>query len=117
MSVGSVISIYLTSRLMRYGWQNICYAYSLVGIAWAVLFFTVFRTRPGEVPWLRRATLPPARDEAVSRAEANDVGLIRPAAPVPFSRILASGTLWALVIQGLCKAAGYNFLVTYYRDL
>ena len=109
MSLGSIASLSLTSWLMHYyEWRTIFHAYSLVGVVWAVLFYATFRTHPADVKWLRseipfdpRSGIAPAR---VPQASGH----------VPLSRFLTSRSIWALTWQALFKAAGYNFLVTFY---
>jgi MFS family permease len=107
MSIGSVASLWLTSWLMRfYDWRTVFHAYSLVGIAWAVLFFTLFRSRPIDVQWLRGAA-------ETDRQEA-DVAAEAPPTPILLWRILASRNIWGLAGQMLFKAAGYNLFVTFF---
>jgi len=104
MSVGSIVSLALTSWLMRsHDWRTIFHAYSLVGIVWAALFYMTFRSHPSDVSWLRDSIPPPSRSEVGG-----------PVPGTPLSRILASPSMWALTVQALFKAAGYNLLVTYF---
>ena len=50
MSLGGIITVTLTAWLMAegHGWRSILNGYSLVGVAWAVAVYFLFRTRPVE---------------------------------------------------------------------
>ena len=80
MSVGGVISMGLTAMLMdHFHWRIVFRMYSLVGIAWAIAFYALFRTKPEEHPWVRSkdssdepaAPAEVVGDEANSDAEQN----------------------------------------------
>lgn len=109
MSVGGVCGLWLTSWLMGYcHWRTLLWSYSLFGIGWSVLMYVVFRSTPEDVPWLRVADTiaPPVEPIAVE-----------PKSPSPglgFFDVFLSLTFWALFVQMIFKAAGYNLFVTYF---
>lgn len=106
MSAGSVITMALTAWLLKeYGWRDIFRAYSLVGIVWAIAFYLVFRTKPGE-----HRSVNQAECDLISAAEADDGA----AARFDWRSTLRSVSAWALCGQLLFTAAGYNFYVTFF---
>lgn len=48
MSIGGAFTVWMSGELLDvgYGWRGIFYAYSLVGIVWAIGFYWFFRTLP-----------------------------------------------------------------------
>lgn len=108
MSIGGVASMSLTSWLMRfYDWRSVFIGYSLVGIGWALLFFTLFRTRPADMAWLRggAATVPQKKSVAAQAAA--------PPPALQLLQVLACRNIWSLAGQLFFKTAGYNLLVTF----
>jgi len=119
MSVGGVISMGLTGLLIeRFDWRDIFRAYSLVGIAWSIAFFALFRTKPEQHPWVR------SEAEEIQSIESNR------ADPVPSEsnnsdhdpaltgsalllRIVTSRTIWGINVQSFFRAAGYGLFVTW----
>ena len=121
MSAGSIASLALTSKLLeQMPWRSIFVAYSTLGIVWAVLFWLVFRSTPGEVRWLVRETPSAGNDESPSLDPATSPTSVSspssdssdPGSPDMLS-LFASLSLWGLFSQALLKAAGYNLAVTF----
>lgn len=121
MSAGSIASLALTSKLLEeMPWRSIFIAYSTLGIVWAVLFWLVFRSTPGEVRWLVQET-PSAKNDESQRLD--PVSSPTSASPLPSEStdksspdilsLFTSLSLWGLFSQALLKAAGYNLAVTF----
>jgi predicted MFS family arabinose efflux permease len=109
MSVGSIGSLWLTSWLLQYcHWRTLLLGYSLFGIFWSVLFYLVFRSSPAEAPWLRDPLAGDSIDGAGGPAQED-------AAPsLAIVDMLLNLSFWAMFVQMIFKAAGYNLLVTYF---
>lgn len=104
MSVGSMGSLWLTSWLLEFcHWRTLLLSYSLFGIAWSALFYLVFRSSPADVSWLQ---VPAVADDVTAPAEPVTSGLTT-------ADIVLNMSFWALFVQMLFKAAGYNFIVTF----
>ncbi|MEX2287292.1 MAG: MFS transporter, partial [Planctomycetaceae bacterium] len=132
MSIGGVATMWLTARLMvrfENDWRLVFQIYSLVGIAWAIVFFALFRTRPEEHPWLKDEN---ALDFPEGELDEQQARRLRPAGsshgaqPVGFAdreftvsggelltRMMRSPTMWAICMQSVLRAAGYSLLVTW----
>jgi sugar phosphate permease len=109
MSVGGVATMWLTARLLQwYHWRDIFRAYSLVGIAWAVVFFLVFRTRPEEHPGVNES------ERRLIRGGVQGVGEEGRGPALSWLAVLGSMSMWALCGQMIFRAAGYNFFVTFF---
>ncbi len=112
MSAGGVVAMGLTSRLLAsYDWRTIFQAYSLVGIAWAIVFALVFRTHPGEHPWIR--SISGNTDHADDVAPEHDGETDKPVG-ADFVRLLVEPSLWGINTQSFFRAAGYGLLVTWF---
>lgn len=106
MSVGGVITMALTSWLLQeYTWREIFRGYSLVGLAWAVVFWLVFRTYPQDHP---------GTNDAERRLISHDEEQTEAADQFHWPSALLSISMWGLCGQMLFKAAGYNFFVTFF---
>ncbi len=125
MSVGSIASMALTSKLLEQApWRSIFVAYSTLGIVWAVVFWLVFRSTPGEVGWLLEDSskgegrtpegiaIPITPVAAVTETEPATGESKRNDSPDMWS-LFTSLSLWGLFSQALLKAAGYNLAVTF----
>lgn len=124
MSIGGVVAMKLTARLMEdFHWREIFWMYSLVGIAWSVAFFWFFRTRPQDHPWLRPSS---RADEAAAtetsrestqgntKSTAIDDSVVPPPEPIDWNRLMRSPTVWAINANALFRAAGYWLFVTWF---
>lgn len=119
MSVGSIASMALTSKLLEQTpWRSIFVAYSTLGIVWAVVFWLVFRSTPGEVKWLLESSpkpdgqTPEGPVAAVSQTE-SEIGESRGSDSPDMLSLFTSVSLWGLFSQALLKAAGYNLAITF----
>lgn len=109
MSVGSVGSLWLTSWLLGFcHWRTLLLSYSLVGMAWSAFFYLAFRTSPKDVKWLHGT-----ESDGLPETRAD----LPPEAPLPglsMKDILLNQSFWAMFVQMIFKAAGYNLLVTFF---
>ena len=107
MNVGSVGSLWLTSWLLGYcHWRTLLLSYSLFGIAWSALYYFLFRSSPADVPSLRDRDSP---EYPVEIAAA-----VSPPPGLAMVQILLNLSFWAMFVQMIFKAAGYNLLVTFF---
>lgn len=125
MSVGSIASMALTSKLLEQTpWRSIFVAYSTLGIVWAVVFWLVFRSTPGEVSWLLEHSpeaeertpeglATPIVSTATVTAAESAADESRPSDALDMLSLFTSLSLWGLFSQALLKAAGYNLAVTF----
>lgn len=117
MSLGGAFTLWLTGWLLSQGtgWRDIFAMYSLVSILWAIGFWSLFRTEPGQHPWVNAAELALI---TASEGAPREHAAIDPAAPVAgapvASAMLRSLSMWGLCVQSFFRAAGYSFFVTWF---
>ena len=99
MQVGGALSPLLVVPIqMHYGWRASFYVFALVGVAWAVVWFSWFRNTPRE-------------KRGVTRSELNEIG----AAPerlehgLPWAVAVRRGNFWAILLMGLSYGYGSYF--------
>lgn len=110
MSLGSIASVSLTGWLMtQFDWRSIFLGYACIGLAWSALFAIVFREYPRQVRWLHASSDALAADTWTTAAPPSRIE----SSPLPLPRMLVSRNMWALSVQALFKAAGYNLIVTF----
>ena len=116
MSVGGALAMDVTGRLTdHFDWRVIFQMYSLVGIFWSILFITLFRSKPERHRWVNQAEIQIIQEAPV--ATASPAGKAAPFFRVTnLKLLLGSLTVWALCIQSFCRAAGYNFFVTFFPE-
>ena len=85
-------------------WRNAFAIFGLLGVVWAVIFYVWFRDRPREHRGFNEAELELLKDN-----EANIAGH----AHVPWGRLVASPTVWALWGQYFCISYGWYFYITW----
>jgi MFS family permease len=116
MSLGSVITMGLTARLLLHlDWRTVFRLYSLVGIVWAAGYYLLARSRPSEHPWVNGAERrliegKPSHSGDGTASEPVKRGLTWKSLAV-MSRSL---TMWGICTQSLFRAAGYIILVTWF---
>jgi sugar phosphate permease len=122
MSMGGAVAMEVTGNLMRrFDWRDVFRLYSLVGVAWAVVFYLVFRTKPSEHPWVNQAE----RDLILVGAEAKEVETPQPASedtspsarPLLVVAMLTSLSLWAICVQSAFRAGGYILYSNWLPDI
>jgi ACS family glucarate transporter-like MFS transporter/ACS family D-galactonate transporter-like MFS transporter len=113
MSAGGVIAMWLTGRLIKTwdnNWQRVFLIYAVAGIAWALLFFLFFRSRP-EVP-------PESEFGGGAALDDQDAGSAKQEAmDSPLETLLkmaGSLSVWALGVQWFFKSAGYQFFARWF---
>ena len=110
MSVGGMATFWITGELMeKMHWRSVFQAYSLVGVAWAILFWLVFRTRPEQHPRVAVTNTP--EELAVNSATTDS-----PADSPPIWKFLTHSAILWMCIQAPFRAAGYNLFVTYFPE-
>ncbi len=130
MSLGGAISFWLTGRLMEVmHWRSVFQVYSLVGIAWAIAFWLVFRTRPEQHAWVKTLdeedvdTLPPGdchsepTEESRPAADSAPGHTQEPPDPSPkLWQLITHASIFWMCVQAPFRAAGYNLYVTYFPE-
>lgn len=109
MQVGGLASLALTGWIITFwNWRTVFHMYGLIGILWGGLFFWFFRTTPGEMRWLRD------RSAGNFSESPPPVQKIASGERIPWGALLQSQSFWGLAGQAFFKAAGYNFIVTFF---
>ena len=115
MSIGGAVTMVLTAFLIeRMHWRTVFRLYSLVGIAWAIAFWLIFRTRPEQHPLVPASDPEPTpADKPTDVEETPDT----PADTFTRATVILGGLsiLW-LAIQSFFRAAGYNLFVTFFPE-
>jgi sugar phosphate permease len=91
--------------LAGFGWRMPFFAFGAVGVVWAVLWFSYYRDTPAEHPGVNEAEC-----ELIQSASGGPRAAT--GAPVPWRRLLASPTLWALCVMYFC----YQYGLVVYLD-
>jgi MFS family permease len=89
-----------------FGWRWAFAALGVIGLIWLLGFAYFFRDRPADHPAVNDA-------ERALIAEGN-VATSAPA-PLSWSAVLKSPTLWSLSIMYFCSNAGWSFFITWSR--
>ena len=84
-------------------WRRAFEIFGAVGILWAIAFYVWFRDDPRAHPAVNEAELALMPTAAESAVGGNP----------PWSRILASGSVWLLALQYACLSYGWYFYVTW----
>lgn len=84
-------------------WRNAFVLFALPGVIWAIAFYWWYRDDPRKHPSINAAEL-----ALLPSAAATAVGV-----DMPWSRLLASRSVWLLSIQYACLSYGWYFYVTW----
>lgn len=90
--------------MLRYGWRTPFFAFGLLGLAWAVLWYWFYRDRPAE-----HASVNAAELELIQRSACVPE---RASARVPWRAILTNRTVWMLSLMYFC----YGYSIDIYLD-
>ncbi len=129
MSLGGAMTFWLTGVLIEFmHWRSIFQIYSLVGIAWAIAFWLVFRTRPEEHPLVESGpqtgdsldseddptteTLP----DVIAGIEKNRDDDLAGPNQLGLWRLMAHSSILWMCVQAPFRAAGYNLFVTFFPE-
>lgn len=85
-------------------WRTAFLMFGLVGIIWAVFFFSWFRDDPRQHPSVNAAEL-----ALLETAEKDGTGHSH----IPWRHFLRSGTVWLLWAQYFCSSYGWYFYITW----
>ena len=122
MSIGGAFTLLMTGELLQrgYGWRGIFYAYSLVGIAWSLVFYAFFRTFPKDHARVNEAELAliagtrkpeqAAPTTHVDQQKSEDKDESSPSVWLMFQSL----SMWSLCVTAFFRAAGYAFFVTWF---
>ena len=111
----SAVPLIGVAIMRAYGWRSVFHIFGVFGIAWAVLWYFIYRDRPENHKSVNAAELAYIRDAA------NQGGTAVPAEtqksetkknPVPWGRLLTSPNLWYLSISYI--AFNYTTYFFYY---
>jgi MFS transporter, ACS family, glucarate transporter len=87
-------------------WRSVFVLFGILGIAWCLAFAFWFRNHPAENPAVNEAERHLIAEEAGHETEAAHAG-------VPWGRLLASPTLWALCLMYFCMSYAWYFNLSY----
>ncbi len=97
--------------MLAFGWRAVFYILGALGIAWAVVFYLVYKDLPEDDPGVNRAELAEIRglnpDGSIKQA-----GVAR--IPVPWRTISRSPNMWFIALGYCCFFFGTNFYLTWY---
>jgi MFS family permease len=122
MSVGAVAASGLSAFMIPWlGWRVTLDLFALVGVAWAVWFWLIFRDRPEENPWVNAAELAlirkPASHLAVATSDEDEP--VPPAEQFNSARwghrlaVYRTRAFIMLNAQAVCRAFCYAFLISW----
>ncbi len=106
MLLGGAVTPVAAAYLIAWvGWRGAFALFGLLGVGWAVAFYTWFRDDPAEHPGVNAA------ERKLLAATAQEAG---PAPPVPWRRVLRSANVWLLGGVISCSAfASYMYFFWY----
>jgi MFS transporter, ACS family, glucarate transporter len=102
---GAALTPLLVAYLLRFiSWRRAFELFGLIGMLWAIAFYTWYRDDPSAHRGVNRselAMLPPSRETAVVHG------------PIPWRTLLTNPTIWLLCAQYVCLAYGWWFYITW----
>lgn len=101
---GALSPVLITFLATPFGWRGAFVMLGMLGVVWLLGFTRWFRDRPEEHPRVNEAELAMLTD-----------GVAKGAAPAPlsWSSVLSSPTLWFLSIMYFCSNSGWSFFITW----
>jgi sugar phosphate permease len=100
-AVVPLLTIYLSAR---FGWRGVFMVFGVLGIAWAVVYWLIYRDRPAGHPWISAGEREHLAENERTIARAGP----RPA--VPWKLLMSAPTTWGLI----CAAAAYTYCIFFY---
>ena len=131
MPLGGAMTFWLTGVLIEFmHWRSIFQIYSLVGIAWAIAFWLVFRTRPEDHPLVETesqtgksfesqddpTTETPPGVMAVIEENRDDNDDLAGPDRLNLWRLMAHSSILWMCVQAPFRAAGFNLFVTFFPE-
>ena len=87
------------------GWRHSFEIFGLLGVAWAIAFYTWFRNNPLENRKLNDAERDLVREASANAGSHGDV---------PWAKFLASRQVWMICLQYFCLSYGWYFYITWF---
>lgn len=101
---GALAPLFVVPIQIRYGWRASFYAFGVLGVIWATVWYRWFRDSPAEMPGIRHQELQETADFKIEHAHHL------------FWRVaLRSGSLRSLLIAGFCYIYVYTFFQTWFH--
>jgi MFS transporter, ACS family, glucarate transporter len=102
MQIGGALSPLLVVPIQaRYGWRASFYIFALVGVAWAAVWFALFRNTPAEKP-------------GVTSTELSEIGTAdRSGHGIRWGAAIRTGNFWAILLMVLSFGYGNYFFVAW----
>ena len=100
-AVVPLLTIYLSAS---FGWRGVFIAFGVLGLAWAVVYWLIYRDRPASHPWISAGEKEHLADNEALLARAG----ARPA--VPWKRLMSAPTTWGLI----AASAAYTYCIFFY---
>ncbi len=104
---GAFTPLLVAVLIPHMGWRRTFWIFGVVGIVWAMLFWSWFRNTPQEKPNVNEEEL------RVIRAGQRSSPAPSPPLRVPWLRLLRSANLWAICWMYFCVAYGWYFYITW----
>jgi predicted MFS family arabinose efflux permease len=101
---GAVSPLLVVPIQTHYGWRTSFYAFSVLGLIWAVAWYAWFRDSPAEMPGVGEA----------ERAELAETGP-RAGHAMPWGIALRSGSLWMLMSICACYVYALSFFQSWFH--
>jgi sugar phosphate permease len=120
MSAGGIGAMAITGALLvRIGdWQRVFLIYAGLGLAWSLVFYWLYRSKPAEHPWVNAAEAALIDEEEPPPPQPEEIGadapVLAPRRSDVARRMIGSASLWALAAQWFCRSAGYQFFARWF---
>jgi sugar phosphate permease len=102
---GAVTPVFVALLIVTFGWRMPFFAFAVVGLAWAALWFWYYRDTPRE-----HKSVNPAELAMIEGA----LGSGRARVKVPWRHLLANPQLWLLSAMYFCYAYCINIFLTWF---
>jgi MFS transporter, ACS family, glucarate transporter len=104
--IGAAFALPLLSVLMvNYGWKNTFLLLGIIGVAWALLWYVLFRDKPDTHPYLtakEKAFIAETRQQTDTAKE-----------PINLRRVFANRNMWLAMTQYFCSNFTFFFALTW----
>ena len=103
---GGAFTPLLVAVVMRWiGWRHAFEVFGLLGVVWAIAFYTWYRNNPLENPKLNEAEREIVREASANAGSHGNV---------PWAKFLGSQQVWMICLQYFCLSYGWYFYITWF---
>jgi MFS family permease len=104
---GAIVPGLVVYMITRIGWRHTFWIFGVIGVVWALFFWSWFRDTPQAKSGVNEAEI-----ETIRRGRVPANGL-EGRAQVPWGRLIRSGNLWAICLMYFCVCYGWFFYITW----